>query len=126
MDSTSRSALGSLSHDLDCENDETDCLLVVANDIENIVKIQPRPLPEALGADERADKSPKSEAARGTKRMTPPEGSRGERAFVRGPLLIFQMWIVDISNKSHCFSRTMQTIHLILNSTCLPKSLVLR
>ena len=51
MDSTSRSVLRSLSHmSFDCENDETDCLLAAADDIENIVKIQPRPSLEPLGA----------------------------------------------------------------------------
>ena len=58
----------------DCENDETDRLLAVVDDIEITVKIQPRPLLEALGADERADESPKNESARGMKRMTPLEG----------------------------------------------------
>ena len=50
----------------DCEDDETDRLVAVADGIEIIVKIQPRPLAEALGADERIDKSPTNEAARGT------------------------------------------------------------
>ena len=58
-----------------CENDETDRLLAAADDIEIIVQIQPRPSLEALGADDRADESPKNEAARDTERMTP----RGER-----------------------------------------------
>ena len=109
-----------------CENDKTDRLLAAADNIEIIVKIQPRPSLEAVGADERADESPKNEASRGTEGMTPSEGSGRERAFVRGPLLIFRRWIVDISNKSHCFLRTIWTIRLILRSTCSPKSLVLR
>ena len=69
----------------DCENDETDRLLAAADDIEIIVKIQPQPLLEDLGDDELADESPKNELDEGTERMTPPEGSGGERAFVRGP-----------------------------------------
>ena len=36
----------------DCENDETDDFLVAADNIEIIVKIQLRPLLEALGADD--------------------------------------------------------------------------
>ena len=71
------------------ENGEINRLLPATDDIETIVKIQPRPLLEALGADERADESPKNETARGTERMTPSEGSGVERAFVTGPLLIF-------------------------------------
>ena len=39
---------------------------MAADDVKIIVKIQPRPSPEGLGADERADKSSKNEAARGT------------------------------------------------------------
>ena len=109
-----------------CENGETDRLLAAADDIEIVVKILPRPSPEALGADKRAGESPKHEAARGTERMAPPEGREGERALVRGPLMIFQRWIVDILNKSRCFSRTIRTIRQILNSTCSPKCLVLR
>ena len=62
---------------LGSENDETDRLLAAADDIEIIVKIQPRPSLEALGADERAGESPKNEAARFTERMAPPEGSGG-------------------------------------------------
>ena len=69
----------------DCDNNETNRLLAGADDIKLIVKIQPRLSLEALGADERAVESPKNKAARGTEWMTPPEGSGGERAFVRGP-----------------------------------------
>ena len=53
----------------ECENDETNRLLAVADNIEIILKILPRPLLEALGAVEQADESPKHEAARGTERM---------------------------------------------------------
>ena len=73
-----------------CENGETDHLLAAANNMKINVKIQLQPSLEALGADERADESPKNEAARGTERMTSLDGSGGERAFVKGPLLIFQ------------------------------------
>ena len=51
-----------------CEDNETDRLLVAADNIEMIVKVQLRPLPEALGAD----KSPTSEAARGGPLPGPP------------------------------------------------------
>ena len=97
----------------DCE-DETNCLLAAADDIRIIVKIQPQPLPEALGAYE----SPTSKAVRGTEGTAPPEGNGGERAFARGPLLIFRRWRVNKLSKSRCFSRTLQTIRPILNSTC--------
>ena len=39
---------------------------MAADNIKIIVKIQPRPSPEGLGADEWADKSSKNEATRGT------------------------------------------------------------
>ena len=74
----------------ECENDKTNRLLAAADDIKIIVKIQPRPSPKGLGADEQADESPRNEAARGTERMVPTEGSGGERAFVRSSVLIFQ------------------------------------
>ena len=63
-----------------CEDDETNRLVAVTDNIEVIVKIQPQPSPEALGPDE----PPTNKAAKGTKGMAPPEGSKGESAFCQG------------------------------------------
>ena len=68
----------------DCENNETDCFLAAADNVEIVVKMQPRPSSTVLAAD----KSTKNEASRGKERAA---------------LLIFQWWIIHVSNKSRCF-----------------------
>ena len=66
------------------EEEETDRILAAADN--TILESQPGPSPEILSAAT----SPTRDAAEGTEGMAPREGSRGERAFARGPLLVFR------------------------------------
>ena len=72
---------------VDYDNEETDCILAEA-DI--IIVDEPGPMPEILDAVMSSTKD-----AGGMEGMAPREGSEGncggERAFARGPLLVFHI-----------------------------------
>ena len=59
---------------LEYDDEETDRLLAVADNIDFVVESQPRTSPELLGAAE----TPTFEAAKSTAGMAPHEGSDGE------------------------------------------------
>ena len=80
---STRSGISQLIRNFEFKDKETDRILVVADDI--ILESQPGPSPEILGAAT----SPTRDAIGGTEGMAPREGSGGERALPRGPLLVF-------------------------------------
>ena len=81
---STRSGISQLIMNFEFEDEETDRILAVTDDI--IIESQPGPSPEILDATT----SPTRDAAGGTEGMAPREGSGGERTFARGPLLVFR------------------------------------